>query len=341
MSYIKYAELESKIHNLRIGRTVFVKDLDVDLLISEIFELQLDVCKLKIKVSESNIFEKLDAICFPHDILSILVRKTILIEDHKQVSKPRLELKIFNGDNVKNMDDLLNSIISNQTALRFENKLYKSLFQKENSDAFFVEFFKSFDQKKDKDNFCFYAEESGEIIGIGIVSVEGEDCFGLDVGILPEYRGNHYFKEMINAFMFTIQHAEKSSPLYGCKTFSFFSILQNPPSFNTTLKYGFKLTDAVLNINIFSMLDKGKTHAKSINCSEFDLITEMDKQLKTSFFSNVEKPVLTEFRYKNRKSLAGETNWNVMLCNEDVESKWFCFTNPNKDGYGFLKYSKL
>jgi hypothetical protein len=340
MKYLNYSELESEIHNLRVGRSILVDNLNVDQLIDEIFELNLDVCKLKIKLSESDIFEKIESIGFPSDILSILIRKTISVEDYDISTKPLLDVKIYNGRNVDDIDLHLNDIVSNQTALRFEGSLYSSLFKSDDTQKFIVELFKSYNQINDKNKFCLVAYHNNELIGMGIIKVENEEGFGIEVGIVPKHRGNFYFKEVMNVLMHTIKHSDKTSVLNKCKTFSLFTILQNPRSFNTYLKLGYKITDSVLNINIFSMLNLGKANSKRLMSTESDLLTEIDKLIKSEFSLSNESLILTDFKYTNPNTETKILDWTLKMSYENENFKWFSFYESNRKKYGYLKYKK-
>ncbi|MBX7225892.1 MAG: GNAT family N-acetyltransferase [Chitinophagales bacterium] len=326
MRYIKFSQQESAIHRLRIGRTDIIHNIDMDTFIPELFESGLDVCRLKISLSDKDVYDKLALIGFPLATYSILVRQTIhLTEKHKNFT-PELTILPYSYKQKEALMDMARTIIKNDTATYYENHIYSHLFNLDAVIESSASYFSFFDNALDPDKYTFLAYKDEQLVGFCTLQIDGENGEGIYMGLLPEYRSADFAKE----FVYTEQ---MQSALRNCRTYSVSTVILNPRSLNTTLKSGMKITDILLNLNVFPFLDKGK-ETKKIFRSTLQNLLQHIYHLIAQEYPNM---VISDFVLKANNTTHEEKEWMIYCPFITEKMIIFVYHDSEKQCHGHVK----
>ena len=230
MSYVNFSEQESSISGLRIGRTDILKNFDYLKLVDEIFDLKLDVCRLKIDLSNPEIYILLNKLNFPFHTYSFIIEQKL---DLKFIDKPfDLEIDIQEY-RVEKKEELLQLIRKIQQAEKFnvyyENEWFNSLFPENVLNEIIADYQTTFDNSINKNRHCFLAYDEQKLIGYCTLTTNETFGDAVLVGIIPEYRSKNIFKDLIRV------QINKSKEV-GCEYYYIKTIAFNSRSLNTSLK---------------------------------------------------------------------------------------------------------
>jgi hypothetical protein len=331
MNYVNFSTDESKKHNLRIGRTSIINNLDTSQLIDEIFGLNLDVCKLKIKLSDATVFSKLDSLKIPYGFYSLLIRQSIKLNKRFNFKKTQLDIRQYTPKNKKELIAIVQEVLENDTNLYYQNSIFEALFHEEISKAGIAEYQTTFDNAKDLNKHGFMAYLKKRPVGFCTLQINNDEGEGIFVGILPELRGNNFFREFVQTQIL-------QSQLRGCKTYNCNTVVFNHRSLNTTLKQGMNIVDGILNINIFSLLNQNTCMAKTFTSNIRELLYNIQKEIR--HFDTIVSPSAApvNFQMNFREKHFRKVSWTLVPCFIHKEHLIFFVFDTKKINYGYLQY---
>jgi hypothetical protein len=281
MKYINFSEQESNFTKLRMGRTNILDNFDPNLLLEEIFELQLDICRIKVDISNPDIFNLLDKIKFPKRNFSFLIEQYIDLQALENEFEIDIKFKKYSISQKNELLQLVKEIQDSDTYNRYFIDDFKEKILPNNILNEVVANYQTiFDNNINKSKHCYLAYKEDKLIGFCTLDVNNEKGEGVLVGIIPKYRSLDLFKNFVR------QQINQSKKL-GCKQYICKTIAFNHRSLNTTLKQGMKVSKIILNINIYPMLNlKSNEKINIIECEmafdnlEFKIAELLKKKIK-------------------------------------------------------------
>ena len=175
MPYIHFSEDESLKNQLRIGRTDIIQSIDSDSLMDELFMHNIDVCRLKISLSDTAVYDKIRAIGFPVATYSILVRQSIQLEEaHKQFI-PQLTIVPYKYEQRDLLKEMVRNILNNDTASYYENDIYHHLFDQNIVIESSATYFSIFDHTIDPYKYTFLAYKGDDLVGFCTLQINGDE----------------------------------------------------------------------------------------------------------------------------------------------------------------------
>jgi hypothetical protein len=326
MKSVSLSTHESSKLDLRIGRSTILKSFDINEIVNEIFNLSLDVCRIKLDLSNLSVFSELDNLGFPYSHYTFLINQTINLKSFQPIpTPPNLEMKTYKLSEKENLADLVTTIVKDDKMnSHYESDILSYFLPPDQIKKTIIDHQTTFDNSKTSDKFAYLAYLDSNLIGFCTMQINGEEGIGNFVGIAPEYRSNDLFKYFIDREMLT-------SKLQNCTRFSCSTISFNSRSLNTTLRRGMKIDKVLLNINIFSLLNTD-------NCTKLNIDSTIEK-LPEAIVQLIHKKVqrdviLKEYKLSLRNKTASCISWRI---------KWFAeinlllFFDSNKENYGYMR----
>lgn len=249
MKYINFSQQESEMTNLRIGRTDVLYEFNAEQLIKEIFELRLDICRLKADISNPEIFNLLDQIYLPKFNHSFLIEQKIELNKIEKDLEVDIEIKEYDSSKKEALLDIIQKIQNSDVFnVYYKSEIMEKLISNSLLNEIIADYQTTFDSKLNKNKNCFLAYKDENLIGFCTIDTSNNFGEGILVGIIPEYRSLDLFKNFVRTQINYSKKMECES--YICKTIAF-----NSRSLNTTLKQGMKISKVMLNINILSLFN--------------------------------------------------------------------------------------
>lgn len=244
MSILLHHQIEeSNIFNLKIGRGGRAEQWESDALIQEIAEGGYDICRLKLPLHDSHVFEKLDRLGVYYTPFTILAHTQIKItEKDRELHVPDgLTFELYDGSQKEVADKLLRDGLLLETGVNYGTSLYKLLLSGQASIDAAVQYYLGFNHSENPDKTMYLLRNEKEYIGCCCLDHSEEKT---DVSLLvthPDYRHTGHTQLMMQHAMQTAYFQEKK--LGGAD-----SALQNLPSLRACLSFGMKLSDSFLNV---------------------------------------------------------------------------------------------
>lgn len=328
VNYINFSEHESKILGLRIARTDILTDFDVHQLIDELFEMNVDVCRMKIDISNIYTFNNLEKLCFPYGFYSFLIKQTIDLDKLDSYHyETDIEIRPFDASKKNELYNLVLKVLENDDLNKYyHNEVFDKLLAKDSINHLIADFQTTFDNNIDSKKFGFLAYDKNELIGFSTLMVGDENAEGVFVGILPNHRSKDIFKNFIRAEIV-------QSKLSGCKTFNCSTIAFNSRSLNSTLKHGLKINQVILNLNIFPLLGLTDIFSFKVISSIINIQESIrNRIISLNFFNEL---TILEFKINIREKRFDVLNWNInVVKNNNI----IIFYDMNKKNFGFIKF---
>lgn len=301
MKLISVSQEESEIHQLKIGRTVLLDELNSCALVPHIIANNLDVCRVKVRMSYENFFSDLASLNLPYSFYSILIRQRINLSNPPEKLSHELNFKLYNSSDEAVLEQLLKTVLSDDTAMYYRDELSQFLIQEDKVLESILKYTLGFDHQKAPNKFAFLAYENKKAIGFCTLEITNGEGEGIFVGILPEHRSQHYFKAFIHSELMQSYLSECSH--YNCNT-----VIFNPRSLNGTLSMGMKIADVYANLNVFPCLSME-------DCVQFVLLSTPSLVL-----TNLSKKVSELHKTANHLNLATfQSNIDLM---QDESLSW-------------------
>jgi hypothetical protein len=249
MKYINYSEQESDLAQIRIGRTNVLESFEPNILLDEIFDLQLDLCRLKVDISNPNIYNLLDDINLPKSNHSFLIEQKIELNKIEKGFEVDIDIQEYDSSKKEALLDVIKQIQNSDTFnIYYQNDIMEKLIPNTLLNEIIADYQTTFDNNINKNKNCFLAYKDEKIIGFCTIDTSNNFGEGILVGIVPEYRSLDLFKNFVRT---QINYSKKiGCESYICKTIAF-----NSRSLNTTLKQGMKINRIIMNVNIFPLIN--------------------------------------------------------------------------------------
>lgn len=306
MKYLNFSEHESSLFHLAIARSSYIlNDFDEDQLSREIFDMDLDVCKLKVDLSNPLVFQQLENIAFPFSFYSFLVKQEIQLDE--------LDAEIFDEDfkiidydvSKKNeLNELVVKILEEDTMnTYYANSLFDKIFKSEELIKTVADYQTNFDNSIHPDKHGFLAYKGERLIGFSTLQIHQEEGEGIFVGILPEFRSQSFFKNFVKKEMYV-------SKLKQCKTFTCSTIVFNTRSLQTTLNQGMKIKQVLFNLNIFPLLHKASERIfidSSLKEIQSNILVMLSKH------NNFKHKMVKSFKIKTDSNIEKIYKWEVLI----------------------------
>jgi hypothetical protein len=322
---VKISEQESKAYSLVIGRAEQSSEFSFDRLAKEIIELNIDVCKLKLKVNDPEVFSKLNHFAFPVSYYSLLFRHEISLNEMNISQSEYPDDFVFVNYDFSMKTELKNLVekILNYDGMNlyYKNKDFHELISDHLIRKTIAEYQTSFDNTIDSNKYCFLAYNENKLIGFCSLEITNKVGVGVFVGILPEYRSKNLFKLFV-------QKEIEQSRLVGCDKFVYDVIVFNHRSLNTSIKEGMNIKDVYLNIHIISVLSSSVL-IESVSLSNIDIVSHVLNLLH-------KYGVVIEMKFNKNENSEIIKKWKILV---NVTISPIIFFNISKNEYGYVKYS--
>jgi hypothetical protein len=249
MKYINYSEQESDLAQIRIGRTNVLESFEPNILLDEMFDLRLDLCRLKVDISNPNIYNLLDDINLPKSNHSFLIEQKIELNKIEKGFEVDIDIQEYDSSKKEALLDVIKQIQNSDTFnIYYQNDIMEKLIPNTILNEIIADYQTTFDNNINKNKNCFLAYKDEKIIGFCTIDTSNNFGEGILVGIVPEYRSLDLFKNFVRT---QINYSKKiGCESYICKTIAF-----NSRSLNTTLKQGMKINRIIMNVNIFPLIN--------------------------------------------------------------------------------------
>ena len=321
---ISISEKESEILNYKVGRVSLSSDIDFITLKKKILEQKIDICRLKVSLSDKAIFEKLKQLNWLYAPYSIIINQELELKniDNKKLTH---SLNFVEYKNTYEEKELLSKLVfkifeKNDMNVYYKNDLYDLLIPKEKRFNALLNYVLEVGLKKGAKTYLAF--NKSEVIGFSVIEFIGDTANASLAGILPDQRGKSFFTEFVRHQILMAKHFKCTR--YLCNTIVF-----NFKSLQTTLKEGLTVKDVFLNVNIFPLLqtfDDSFCLQETLNGLIFKLINTFEERGKNVVEWKVSKP-----------SVASKisTNWEVK---EYKKIKTLIFNDSEKEMFGYVKY---
>lgn len=323
MTYINYSEQESNKSNLRIGRTDILKTFNPESLIREIIDLKLDICRLKVDISNPEIFQLLEQINFPIANHSFLIEQKIDLESIENDFNFDKDIEIIEYD-LSKKNELLQIIKKIQDSdifnIYYKNEIIEKLIPNNILNEVIAEYQTTFDSNIDKNKYCFLAYKDKTLIGFCTLGLNDTFGEGILVGIIPEFRSNDLFKNLVKIQI-------KKSKELGRKYYMVKTIAFNSRSLNTTIKQGLKVNRTILNLNIMPLLNY-KCNNLMILANAHNFLNILSEIIKNLF--DVDTQIIN---YKTKKIAKENSNYNIRIFKD---LSLITFNDEQSNCYGFI-----
>lgn len=327
MSLIDYSKKESEILKLKIGRVKFNSKYDIKKLNQEIFQNQFDICRLKMSISDSDVFNQLNEIPWPYSIHSILVNQQLnLLDINKEELNLRLVFKEVDQTNHFDLVELAKEVFKkNSMNMYFKNPIYDNLVDNKKSKDALLQYIFDFDNKDTKNTYLGYLDD--KLVGFCMLEQDDNITQAVLAGIHPNYRNQNLFADFVKYQI--IQSKLKGAEIYNCNT-----IIFNVKSLNATIRRGLQIKDVYYNINICPLLNitnkisikfKSNLDALLSNIQEvlraeigqqalistlkFSPPVEIDTNKNVNWFAHIYQPSKTLIFYSSDKSFVGNVKY--------------------------------
>ena len=201
---IYFSENESKQLNLRVGRARIESALNVDMLRSQIMELNLDLVKMKVNALQQNIFQQLDQMGFPYFVNSILYRNQIdYTNTTPEILPDGYSYELYTETNRQDFQNMLAEIFDNTTGINYSIPLYRMLVNPDTEKKMAINYYLEFDHSQNSGKAVWLLKEGNEFIGFVCGQFLPNGFEGIWYGVLPKYRTRG-----LSSLLITIIHIE-------------------------------------------------------------------------------------------------------------------------------------
>lgn len=325
MTYINFSEQESSYTKLRIGRTETLSTFNIDDFVKEIFELKLDICRLKVDISNPNIFTILDSIKFPMNMHSFLIDQKLNLNNIESELEIDKDLTIVDYDMSKK-DELLHLIKiiqeSDSFNIYYENEILEKILPNNILNDVIANFQTTFDNNINKDKHCFLAYKNNKLIGFCSLQIHKKFGEAILVGIIPEYRS----KDLMQNFVKIQINKTKS---LACESYHVKTIAFNSRSLNTTLKQGMNINQTILNINIMPLLNYKASEEIKIDVNKTNVLTSIESYIQNR---HTNSKYIKEVKLNTSKN---ELDTITLKLFDNLNTG--IFFNDSNNFYGFIK----
>jgi hypothetical protein len=272
---LEYSAEESRHFDLRFARVNRVlSEIDSRVLISQLIEKQIDICRLKVDLGNHAIFHDLSDLALPQECYSLLIKQSIKLE---KVDANKLDLDIEFRSYTPAMEKELLAlvreiIVSDNMNLYYESPLFDLLVGSQKLQKAITQYQSQFFSEEKA---AFLGYKNGRLVGFCSMNLNKLESEGVLVGIVPAYRGQGLFKNFINKQI--IESSNYRSDTYSCSTIVF-----NQRSLNTSLKQGLKIDSVILNIHIYPLFKQSER--STVVCCKIDIIKAISESLNCNFF---------------------------------------------------------
>ncbi len=319
---VKLSEHESKFYGLRVGRLDRV-DFEPESLVQSIFDLRLDLCKLKVDLSNPRAFDRLRNLGFHYSYHSLLLRQVIDLrkESDRNVRRPEgFHFKEYARQDEGTLRAMVDEVLTNDVAnLYYTDRLFDGIIDRIKFKEAVTHYQTTFDSSVDATKLGYLAFYEGRPIGFCTLQIAGRAGIGIFVGILPEHRGEQLFREFVRWEML-------QSKLMGCDTFVCDTIAFNTRSLNTTFKEGLRIESGLMNVNIICLLSRSE-HMFDLTASPADLLTVLAGRL--SAFGTI-----VDFRFLPQSAGNGPRRWRVLF---DRAASYCTFSDASHRELGYAR----
>ncbi|MCB9231933.1 MAG: GNAT family N-acetyltransferase [Bacteroidia bacterium] len=252
MNILHFSSQESEILGLKVARTDRLENFDPRTLVREILAGEFDLCKLKVNSTWEPLFQNLDATGFPWQIYSIIVRNQVdLTQTISEKVTGEIEFIPYTPDLEAEFMPLVKTVVEARTATNYPNPEIDFLIPAEKFVRASALYATGFHPVQRPNGRCWLLRKSQNWLGFVLGNHEGEAFEGILYGILPEYRGKGYAREIMR---FLQDYARGQ----GLKYFENDVVFQNFSSLRPILQTQARPVGTYLNLTLNPLLNWGK-----------------------------------------------------------------------------------
>ena len=297
---------ETKITGLTTARSNGVfSTLEPQVLWKEIKEKSLDVCRIKINISEINIFTVLD--CFPCPALVYSLNyHNIKIIPEKTAQIPASISWVPFSENLR--DELINcldKIYDTRSWPVFSQGIFSGLMPDATEKKLFIDFFSSFHPAEKENARTYFLKSKEDIVGIFMGSNLGDSFHGSLYGILPEFRGKGLSKIIYSA----MDEICKES---GLQFFKNEIHLLNVPSQKSAKTSDLVPTEIQANIILYPLLSVNSKNRFSVSFTDSQE-TEIIQILLCKILNKYPEFCLTKMRWNHSSGDIPKGNFTCLI----------------------------
>lgn len=199
MKMIKYSEHESKLYNLKIGRTDRIETLNNEQILSEINTCNYDMIKMKVSLEERTLFNKLNRLPFFYEHYNIITHQKRKIIPHEILEiDSNIEFELYKGELKEELKIALYEMLINDSVF-YDSDL--SGFIKNDSKYInnSIEYFLSLNHAINPSVYLFIGRLNNQIAGLcSFKRIENNEAEGIIYGIIPKYRDKKLAQSFLN-----------------------------------------------------------------------------------------------------------------------------------------------
>lgn len=280
MKILQYAKEESEILQLHVVRSHNQELLDCNKLSEEIFTTRPDIIRMKIAMTDSNIFNNIRNVGIPYNLFSFLIRKSTHQVGAIDFRVPELTFRKYEKSGEEDLRDVLNNLLVHNTGIYYTNNYYKQLIDEDKMLKAGMDYFINL-ANSDQSAHFYLGYIKGACVGMCSFRLENNIAEGIFFGVKTAYRNLGLAHEFLT-------YAKQQCFLLGAKEFCTDTLIQNPNSLYPQMNIGLIPQKTFINVVFFPLLSKTPDHEESFLAESFsDILEYLDKNTDDMTIKNI------------------------------------------------------
>lgn len=251
MSLIYYSAKESELASLRIGRGGRIVSFNPNYLKQEILVGQYDICRLKVRANDEELFNRFRQVGFPFFLYSVIVRNSVQISAADLVSiDSNLEFELYNGTRADALGAMIRNSILQRSATNYKRGLFENLIPVSvELDAAVHYYTTEFSGVASSNKIGWLVKDAAQYIGFVLCEITANKKLeGIFYGIDPTHRGSKKHARTIMQFL------KKHSAENGLTHFENDVVVPNFPSWRSIVGENVLPVEAYINVVFYPCL---------------------------------------------------------------------------------------